>query len=48
MAPRKKDRIQNPETITSPVEEDSSLCSDVEDGSCPKSVVSKNNDNASC
>jgi len=48
MDPRKKDRLQTPETITSSAEDESSTCSEAEENSCPKSGVSKSGDSASC
>lgn len=51
MTPRKKNRLQPPETILPPVvdesadsPEDVDSCSE----SCPKSDTSRNNDNATC
>lgn len=48
MTPRKKDPLKTPETVTSSVEEDSSICSEAGEGSCPKSSVAKDDKNASC
>jgi len=48
MTPGKKDRIQTPATITSPVEENSDSSSEVESSACPKSSVSKDNKDATC
>lgn len=47
MTPRKKDRIQSPETVTSSAEEDSKILTESGDGSCPKSSVSKASTNSS-
>lgn len=48
MDPRKKDRLQTPETITSSVEEEAGAGSGAGESSCPKSGVSRSDDSASC
>lgn len=47
MKPRKRDRVQIPETITSPVQDDSNIRQKSEESPCPKSSVLKEN-NPSC
>lgn len=46
MEPRKKDRAQTPETITSPVQDDSNIRQKSEESPCPKSSVSKESDSS--
>lgn len=46
MSSRKKER-QTPDTVTPPVEDESSICSE-EDSSCPKSCLLEDEEDASC
>ncbi|MDD4334618.1 MAG: hypothetical protein PHY77_03325 [Desulfotomaculaceae bacterium] len=44
--PRKKEKISS-ETLTPPLEDEDSICSE-EEISCPKSCVSEDEENSSC
>jgi|GEM_PF-7047352 len=49
MTPRKKNRIQNPQTVTPPVEDNSNACPPgTQEGCSPDSCSIKNDEKSSC
>jgi len=48
MTPRKNDRVQPPANVTTPMEDESDLCSEESESSCESCPKSSDDKNATC